>query len=168
MTDTDTRFRNQVLQVIVDSWDGLHAVVHEENLSAPIQLADNGFPNQFGRVGSDVCDDWQPFFRRTVDCGDVAHATERHIERTGNGRGRHGQHVHFFAHLLEMFFVSHAEALLFINNQQTQVLEMDVRGYQAVGADDDINLFGSQIFDDFFLLFMAAKAREHFYFDRKD
>ena len=59
-----------------------------------------------------------------------------------DGRGGHGEHVDFLAHLLEAFLVAHAEALFFIDDEQAEVLELDVFGKQAVGADEDVDLAG--------------------------
>ena len=42
--------------------------------------------------------------------------------------------------LLDRLLVGDAEALLLVDDEQAEVLERDVLGEQAVGADDDVDL----------------------------
>ncbi len=56
------------------------------------------------------------------------------------------------AHLLEAFFVADAEALLFVDDEQAEVLELEVFGEDAVGADEDVDLALFGFFEDDFLL----------------
>ena len=65
------------------------------------------------------------------------------------------------AHLLEAFFVVDAEALLFIDDEQAEVLELEVFGEQAVRADEDVDLAVGDLFEDLFLLFRGAEAGDH-------
>ena len=48
----------------------------------------------------------------------------RHVQRARDGRGGQRQHVHLAAQLLEPLLVRHAEALLLVDDQQAQVLEL--------------------------------------------
>ena len=59
-----------------------------------------------------------------LDDGHVAEAHERHVQRARDGRGRHGEDVDGGAHLLQAFLVADAEALLFIDDEQAEVLEL--------------------------------------------
>ena len=45
----------------------------------------------------------------------------------------------FGAQLLDALLVLHAEALLLVDDEQPEVLELDVVGEQAVRADDDVD-----------------------------
>ena len=83
------------------------------------------------------------------------------MQRARNGRGGHGEHVDLFAHLLQALLVAHAEALLFVDDEQAEVLELDVLGEQAVGADEDVDFAGFEFFEDDLLLFRRAEARDH-------
>ena len=100
--------------------------------------------------------DGDAVFRRRLDHAHVAQSDQRHMQRARNRRRRHGQHIHFFAHLLQPFFVAHAEALLFIDNQQPEVGELDVFRKQAMGADQNVNFPGFDLLQNFFLLFRAS------------
>ena len=64
----------------------------------------------------------------------------RHVQRARDRRGRHRQHVHRLAHLLQPLLVRHAEALLFVDDDQAQVGELDVLADQPVRADEDVDL----------------------------
>ena len=44
------------------------------------------------------------------------------------------------AHLFEAFFVADAEALLFVDDEEAEVLELQVFREDAVGADEDVDL----------------------------
>ncbi len=61
----------------------------------------------------------------------------------------------------------HTEALLFVDDQQPEVLELDVLGEQPVRADDDVDLAGGEVFDDLILLLLRAEAAHHVDGDRK-
>ena len=83
-------------------------------------------PDQSGSNTVRCGSDGQPFLGRRVDGGDIAHPGQRHIQRAGDGGGGQGQHIHFGAQLLEMFLVGHAETLLFIDDHQSEVLELHI------------------------------------------
>ena len=65
-----------------------------------------------------------------------------------NGRGGKREGVDVFAHFLEALFVGHAEALLFVDDKQAEILEFDVFGKQAVRADDHVHFAGFEIGED--------------------
>ena len=46
----------------------------------------------------------------------------------------------FGAELLQPLLVRNAEVLLFVHDQQTEVLELDALAEQRMGADDDVDL----------------------------
>ena len=86
----------------------------------------------------DVGLDRQAILRRRLDHRHVADADQRHVQRARNRRRRHRQHVDLLAHLLDALLVRDAEALLFVDDQQAEVLELHVLREQAVRADDDV------------------------------
>ncbi len=79
-----------------------------------------------------------------------------------NGRGAERESVNIFAHLFEAFLVGDAEALLFVDDEQAELLKFYVFGEQAVGADDDVHFAGFEVDESFFLFGGAAEAAEHF------
>ncbi len=63
--------------------------------------------------------------------------------------------------LLEALLVADAEALFFVDDEQAEVLELDVFGKQAVGADEDVDLAGFDFLENDFLLLGGAEAGDH-------
>src|SRR5215472_16276853 len=85
------------------------------------------------------------------------------MQRAGDRCGGKGEGVDIFAQFFEALFVSDAEALFFIDDQQTELVKLDVFRKQAVGADDDVHLAGFVRSESLLLLRSSAKATEHFY-----
>ena len=53
----------------------------------------------------------------------------------------------FVFELLDRLLVLHAEALLLVDDEQAEVLEVDVLGQQAVGADHAVDLAVAEAVD---------------------
>ncbi len=159
------RFGDQLVEVSLHRVDCVHAVVDKENLPAAFKLAQNGLPHQSRRIWSDVGHNRQAFFGRRVQVRDVAHTRQRHVQRARNRRRGQGQHIHFGTEFFEVFLVRHAEALFFVNDDQTQVFEFHIRRNQAVRADDDVNFAKCKFEENLGLLAGRAEARKHFHFD---
>ncbi len=157
--DDDPRFRHELLQPLAHNMNTLHPVVDEEDLTAAVELAQDGHANAAVIGFPDVRFHGQAFRRRGVDDADVAHAGQRHVERARDGRGGQRQDVHLGAPLLKLLFVGHAEALLLVDDDQPQVLEGHVVGKQPVGADDDVDAALAQLLDDLPLAGRRAEAR---------
>ena len=64
---------------------------------------------------------------------------QRHLQRARDGAGRQREHVDALGHALHGLLVRHPEALLLVDHQEAEVLELHVLGQQAVGADDDVD-----------------------------
>ncbi len=79
-----------------------------------------------------------------------------------NGSGGESERVHVLAHFLEAFFVGDAEALLLVHDEQAEILELYVLRKEAVGADDNVDLAGFEVGENFLLFGGAAEAAEHF------
>src|SRR5690349_20546738 len=60
-----------------------------------------------------------------------------------------------------------AEALLFVDDDETKILELHVLREDAVRADDHVDLARLDALDDFFLFLRRTKAREEFNLYRK-
>src|SRR5579871_4587465 len=79
-----------------------------------------------------------------------------------DGSGAHGEHVDVFAQDLQALLMADAKALLLIDDQEPEILELDVGGEEAVGADDDIDLAIGDLFEHGPDFLGGAKAAEHF------
>ena len=69
--------------------------------------------------------------------------------------------------MFDPFFVSHAESLLLVDNQQPEVAKPDVLREKPMGADDDVHLAGGQILERLFLLGAGAEPADQIGPDRE-
>ena len=122
-----------------DAVDVIHAVVHIVDLTSPRELADNGLPYHLLVIFHDVGLDRLALSRRLLEKTHVADSHETHVERARDRRRRQCQHVDILPHLLDLFLVGHAEALLLIHNQQSQLVEMNILREQPVCSDDNVH-----------------------------
>ena len=152
VADHDVCLRNQFLQLGGDLPDALDAVVDEVDLAAAFEfLLDRGLDEFVVPAGDDGLNR-HAVFGRSLDDAHVAQADQRHVQRARDGRGRHGEDVDLLAHLLDAFFVAHAEALFFVDDEQAEVGELQVFREDAVGADEDVDFAGFRFLQNFFLL----------------
>ena len=114
-------------------------MVDEEDLALAQQFPAHGLGHRPLVVLAHVGEDGPAFGRRRGDERQVPDAGQAHLQRARYRRRRHGQHVHVGAQLLDGLFVVDPEALLLVDDEQAQVLELDVPGQQFVGADDDVD-----------------------------
>ena len=77
--------------------------------------------------------------RRRGNYRQVAHAGQGHVQSSRNWCRRHRQQVDIGAHRLQFFLVANAEAMFFVDNNETQVAVLDAFGQQFVSADNDID-----------------------------
>ena len=167
MADDDARLRDQFLQLGGNLPNGVDTVVDEVDLPAAFQfLLDRGL-DQLVVPARDHRLNRHAIFRRGFDHAHVAQADQRHVQRARNRRRRHGQHVDLLAHLLDALFVPNAEALLFVDNQQSEVGELHVLRKHAVRPDQNVDLPGFRFLQNFFLLLRIAEAADHFDRHRK-
>jgi hypothetical protein len=70
----------------------------------------------------------------------VAQALQRHAHAcAGIGGGGQREHVHFGAQGFHLLLVAHAEAVLLVDDEQAQVLEVGGFAQQLVRADHDVH-----------------------------
>ena len=62
------------------------------------------------------------------------------MQSSGNRCRCHRQYIHQTTQLLQLLFVSHTKALLFIDHDQSQVLKMNIAREQAVSSNEDVDL----------------------------
>ena len=106
--------------------------------------------------------DRQAIFGRRLDHAHVAQAQQRHVQRARNRRRAHGEHVDVVLELLQPLLVAHAEALLFVDDQQAEIAELDVFREQAMRADGNVDFAGRQILETGLRFLGGAEAAEHF------
>ena len=117
----------------------LDAVIHIVDLAVARQFAVYGLAHQFVLVLADIGLDGHAVAGRLRQHRHVADADQAHVQRTRDGCCGQCQHVHLLFHLLNALLMCHAEALLLVDDEQTQILKLYVRRKNAVGTDDDID-----------------------------
>ena len=120
---TTIRAPGSMSQLSACDFDGLDAVVDEEDLAAALDLAQDRLADEPGRRLGDVGLDRQPVLRRRLDRRQVADAGERHVQRPRDRRRRESQHVDLAPHLLEVLLVRDTEPLLLVDDHEPEVLE---------------------------------------------
>ena len=147
-------------QPVGDQLDVADAVVDEVNLPAAGQLALNRVADEPVVPARDLRLDGQAVFRRRFEIRNVAQADQRHVQRPRNRRGRERQHIDHRPQRLQPLLDIDAEPLLFVDDHQAQVVELDVLRRQAVRADDDVDLARLQPCDRRPLFLRRAEAAE--------
>ena len=139
MADADTQFRVHFADLMRDAFDGAHAVVQVKDLAATVGLGLNRAFDQVGGVAFNNRLDRASIDRRRFDHAHCTGAGERHVQCAWNRSGAEGENVDVGAQLLDALLLAHAEALLFIDHKQAEVLEVDILAQDAMGADDDVD-----------------------------
>ena len=159
--DGNAHMGQQGLHVVAERMDRLHAILHDEHLSAAPHLALHRFGDNV------VAGFYQPrahgnaVHGRCVDNAQIPHAHQRHVQRAWNGCGRQRQHVHLGFEFLDFLLVRHPEALLLVHHQQAQLLGRQILGQQPVRADKDVDVPGGERGHDLLLLRGRAEAAQH-------
>ena len=144
----------------------LPGLVHVEGLPLPQQLAPQRLAHRRGIVLPDIGENGAAVRRRRVDHGEVADAGQRHLQGARDRAGREGQHVDALGHALHGLLVRHSEALLLVDHQEPELLELHVLGQEAVGADDDVDAPVGQALHDGTLLGRREEPAEQFHPNR--
>ena len=125
--DADVRLGHQRVDLVGDGRDVLHTIVDIEHLAASQQFAAYGCGDLRILVGAHIGQHRQPVFGRGGERGHLANAGHGHFQRARDRRGRQGQHVHVGAQGFQRLLVFHAETLLLIDDDESQILELDFR-----------------------------------------
>jgi len=99
--------------------DGTHPVAHVVDLAATLHLATDGTAHDILVPLAHMHDDGTAVGRRSADERHVAHARQRHLQGTRDGRGRKREHVDAFAQILELLLVTDAKALLLVDDDES-------------------------------------------------
>ena len=141
--------------------DGLHTVVQVVDLPAARKLAPDGFGDHAPIVLEYIGLHRLTVLRRHLDGRHIADARQRHVQCARNGRRGERERVHLLGKLLELFLVRHAEALLLVDDEQSEVLEVQSLLQQRVRADEQVDLPLRRALQNLFLLRRRLEAREH-------
>lgn len=109
-------FGQQGFQPLAHILNRIHFIVQEKHLSAAFEFAQYGFAHAAFAEGFDKGFDGEAAARCSGNQREVAQAFERHAEGTRNRRGGHGEDIDIGAQAFELLFLTHAEAVFFIDN----------------------------------------------------
>ena len=141
----DPRSGDKLLQIRRALPDRIHPVVEEVNLPAAAQFQLQRRPDQLWLEMRHRGLNRKPVLGRRLDHRHVAQPQQRHVQRTRDGRGAHGDHVHALAHLLQPLLVLHAKALFLVHDHQSQVFEHHIGRQQPVRAHRQVHLAFRQV-----------------------
>ncbi len=147
-------------------FDRADPVVDPEHLALTQQLAPDGFDGDTFVVLADVRQDRLTLGRWCLQQREVADTDEAHLERARDGCGGEREDVDVRLHLLHLLLVLHPETLLFVDDEQAEILEVDVGRQQAMRADDAVDLAGLHLGDDLLRLGRRQEPRQHLDADR--
>ncbi len=159
--DEHVRLGHEIADLARHLLDVLHPVVYEVHLPAALDLANDGLADHTLVELGYIRLDGQAVLGRGLDGGHVPNPAEGHVQRPRDGRRCEGQHVDLAAHLLEPFLVRHAEPLLFVDDDEAEVLEPYVLLEQPVRPDDDVDGAVGEPLHDLALLAFRPEAAQH-------
>ena len=126
--DHHPRLRHQFIDQRRQRDNRLDTVVHEEDLALAPQLGLNGALDQALLKRRDAGLNGDAIFGRRLNYRHIPQSHQRHVQGARDGRRGHGEHVDILANLLQALLVRDAEPLLFIYNQQAQIVKYHVFG----------------------------------------
>ncbi len=141
--------------------DGAHAVAHVVHLPIALQLAADGIAHHIGVPLAHVHLHRPAVVGRREDQAHVAHTGKPHLHGARDGRCRKREHVDGLAHVLQLFLVRHAEALLLVDDHQAQVVRVHIAREQAMRAHQNGYAAVGKARQRLLLLRGRAEAREH-------
>ena len=147
--------------------DRLDPVVDEEDLAAPVELAQDRVADEAGRRFRDPGLDRQAILRRRLDHRHVANPGEGEVEGPRDRRRAQRQDVDLAPELLELLLRSDAEALLLVDDDEPEVPELHVLREQAMGSDHEVDRAVGEAVDRGCLIARGHEPRQKPNPDRK-
>src|SRR5205085_6888205 len=120
--------------------DRLDPVVQVERLPGALDLALEREPHELLVVLADGGADRTPSLRWRLDDRDVAQPGERHVQRARNRRRAQRQDVDLEPERAEQLLLRDAEALLFVEDDEPELLRDHVAAENAMRPDQHVDL----------------------------
>ncbi|OIQ63137.1 hypothetical protein GALL_553240 [mine drainage metagenome] len=139
MRDRDLHLRHVLVEKVLYPCKVFDPRNHVERLPSTVAFAQQRFADHQRIMRRNEGADRQPVDRRRGDDGELAHACQRQLQRARDGRRAQRQHMYLGPQLLQSLLVADAEMLLFVDDQKTEVPELDRFAKQRMGADHDID-----------------------------
>ena len=116
----------------------LNAVVDDKNLSVAAHFVIDGFFHHFHIECMHFGLHRIAVGRGSINGGKIARTHQRKLQRARNGRGGHRECIDIAFQLFKFFFNRHAKLLFFVDDEQTQIVELNVFSHQPMRSDDNI------------------------------
>ena len=132
-------FRDHISQFVCRPVDGLHPVVQVVHLTAAAEFSLDGVADGGFVVLRHIGLDRMPVHRRVLDDAHVTDPAHCHVQRSRDRGSGKGEHIHIGELLLEFLLVGNTEALLLVDDEQSQFLELNVLLEQPVRSHSNIH-----------------------------
>ena len=136
MCDQNPDVRHQRAQFLFHAENVGNARTDEKDLAVAEFFAVNGLFYHYLVKRHDKGSGRQTVNRRRSDNTQLLDPGQRHLQRARYRRGGQRQDMNIRLQCLELFLMRNAEMLFFVDNQQTEIAELNVFGQQRMGADD--------------------------------
>src|SRR6266480_4787568 len=160
VADANARARNDAPDVLGHSVDGLDAVVNEKDLSTAIELPGNSFVDEAIVPRLDVSEHGRAVARRSLHQSHVAQTSERQMQRSRYRRRRQGEYVGIESEPFQAFLVFDTEAMLFVDDDESELGEGNIGAEQPMRSDHDVDLARLQVAEHSRLLLWRLKTTE--------
>ena len=150
----DAGFGQIRLELLTAVLDRVDLVVQKVNLTAALELAQHGLTDHALAFVAHKGFDGQAPLRCGGDHAQIAQALQGHAHGARDRRGGQREHIDLGAHGFHGFFVAHTKAVLFVDDEQAQVLELGFFAQEFVRAHHDVHRAVGDAFHgggDFFL-----------------
>ena len=127
---------NQILYLV----NILDTVIDKENLSVTAHLEIDRFTDNIGVETLHFRLYRIPVGRGSGDAAQVAGTHQRELQSSRDRCRCHCQRIHIHFHLTKFFLNGYAELLLFIDDKQSQVFELDIFADNTMRTDQDVHL----------------------------
>lgn len=164
--DADAGVGHERLKVAGHLLDGVDLVVQEVHLPAAGQLALEGLDDGLVLPRGDEGLHREAVRRWRGDDRQVAQAAHRHVQRARDRRGGEREQVHLGAQRLQALLLPDAEALLLVDDDEADVLELDVLLKETMSPDNHVDLALGHLLKHGLDVLGRLEARQHFDADR--
>ena len=148
VSDTDAGIGDVAMNHIGQFAQIAYAVVDNEDLSATAHLEIDGIDKHLFVIGVHLCLNGIAIGRRRLNDTEVACPHQRELEGTRDGSGGEREGVDIHLQLAEFLFDGDTELLLFVNDEETQIIELHIFSHEAMGAHEDVHLAFFQFLQD--------------------
>ena len=139
MRDRNLHLRHVLVEEVFYTREVFDPRHHIECLSAAVTFAQQRLADHQGVVRRHEGTDREAVDRRRGNDREIAHPGQRQLQRARDRRRAQRQHMDLGPQLLQPLLVGDAKVLLFVDDDEPEILEFDRLAEQRVGADHDID-----------------------------